>query len=266
MDRQNMERIELHNDYDEKAFEIGKTIHNHTIQLLKAGGGYDYLPHGTGVLVKAHSEYLLLTASHVTKIINDTTHLFVNLQNKVVPVSGMLRETDLSKDRLTDLAYIILDNKLGEQLSKDYTFLPINMIDETHKNVPTIQYLFVGYPLKNIKIDGKKITTGTTAYLTSIAEQQIYDNMGLDSKDNFILNFDKVGIDSETQKSIPVSDPFGVSGCGLWFIRPYDINGHIEYTYSLIGIIKGGTKYHLIATNIRILLDGLKNLNGIKSS
>ena len=261
-----MERIDKPADFDSIAFRLGKEIHKHTIQLFVKGGKYGFRPWGTGVLVFAGGKYLLLTAAHVTSAITETENLYSVLDGKPVIISGTLQETDLGKDKYTDLAYIILHDKLGELLSKEYDFLPSIKINTVHQPVEAIQYIVFGYPAINIKedTDNNKIQTGSQAFLTSIVDNEVYQNMGLEKTNHFVMHFDKKGTAEDTNETVNVSDPFGISGCGLWFITATDVNGKLEYSYELIGVVKGGNTYQIVATNIRILIDGLSKLAGIK--
>lgn len=134
-------------NFDNKAFEIGKVIHRHTIQFLVKGGIYKHKPYGTGVLVFADNKCLIITAGHVTQQY-DNRPLFVNSMKGIIPVVGELRETDLDKDKTTDLAYIILHDNVAAILVQTYDFLPINKIIYSHKPVISHQYLVVGYPEK----------------------------------------------------------------------------------------------------------------------
>lgn len=257
-----MERMDKPIDFDSIAFQLGNEIHKHTIQLLIEGGKYGFRPWGTGVLVSVGDKYLVFTASHVTSPKAKIENLYTIFNGKPIHISGRFRETDLEKDRYTDLAYVTLHDKFGELLSKEYTFLPVSKVNIAHEQVPTIQYIVFGYPAENIKEDTTShiVQTGSQAFLTSIVDEDIYANMGLEKEAHFIMHFDKKGIAEGTNEIVDISDPHGISGCGLWFIKATDTAGKIEYDYELIGITKGGTTYQIVATNIRILMDGLYKL------
>ena len=118
--------------FDSKAFEIGTVIHNHTIQFLEKGGKYGYKPYGTGVLVFIDGKCIILTAAHVTKD-SDNIQLYVNSSKGIIPVVGDLRETDLDKDKTTDLAYIILHDKIAAVFVETYDFLTLFKIVHSQK-------------------------------------------------------------------------------------------------------------------------------------
>jgi hypothetical protein len=260
----NMEKIDRPSNFDKVAFNQGKEIHKHTVQLLIEGGIHLFKPFGTGVLVFIGGKYLLLTAAHVTSI-TDTQNLYIILSGKPHVISGTLQETDLDKDNNIDIAYIFLDDVLSNLISKEYSFLPFNKINIAHSIVPSSQYVIFGYPARNIKedISRQTIYTGSQVFVTSIADEEIYRNMGFDKKDHFVMNFNITGIAEETGEVVKVEDPYGISGCGLWFITASQVGDKIEYGYELIGIVKGGSVYQIVATNIRILIDGIEKLGGI---
>jgi hypothetical protein len=252
-------------DFEKSALQLGAQIHTHTIQLLKADDKYGYLPDATGVLLNVGPHNLLLTAAHVTKVFDAGKELYVNTKRGIVRLAGLLRDTDLVKDKKTDLAYFILPEELSNHISQTHTFLPIYKVANGHIPLPTQQYLIVGYPTANFKVEGSSIITGTTIYLTSMANEEIYTNAQFDQKRHYILNYDENGTDLKTGGSIKtVLHPHGISGCGIWLIDGSSNEGKIEYTYHLIGIIKAGTGYHIMGTRIELLIDALVKLEGMQ--
>lgn len=248
--------------FDKLAFELGKQVHKHTIQFLAKGGKYGHRPYGSGVLIFADNKCLILTAAHVTADF-DNTPLFVTSNKGIIPVVGDLRETDLDKDKTTDLAYIILDDAIASILVQTYDFLPISKI--THSHIPVIanQYLVVGYPEVNIRADKeeRKIYAGSSIFLLTMSNEEVYEYYKFDKHKDYILDFAGKGIDLQTdEKSGKIADPNGMSGCGLWLLTEKPDTDTFELQYHLIGIMtefrKG--KYHcLIGNRIELVISAL---------
>ena len=254
--------------FDSKAFEIGKIIHNHTIQLLEKGGKYGHKPYGTGVLVFIDGKCIIITAAHVTKD-SDNTQLYVNSLRGIIPIVGYFRETDLDKDKTTDLAYIILHDDTAAILVPTYDFLPMSRIVHSHKPIISNQYLVVGYPEKNIRADStqKTVYSGSSIFLLTMSKNKAYEYYGYDVNKDYVLDFAGRGIDLETdKKSGKIDDPNGMSGCGLWLLTEKPDSDTFELHYHLIGIMtefrKG--KYHvLIGNRIEIVISALIQLEGL---
>ncbi len=254
-------------DFDAKAFEIGKIIHRHTIQFLEKGGKYGYKPYGTGVLVFVDNKCLILTAAHVTKD-SDNTQLFVNSIKGIIPVIGILRETDLQKDKTTDLCYIILDDRIAEILVHSYDFLPMSKVAYSHNPIIGNPYLVVGYPEGNLRVvpAEQKIYLGSSIFLLTMSQEKVYEYYKFDVDKDYMLDFAGRGIDLVTnKKSGKIADPNGMSGCGLWSLTEKAGDDGVELQYHLIGIMTEyrKNKYHvLIGNRIEIIISALIRLEG----
>ncbi len=261
-----MNKALLPDDFDKQAFAIGEKIYHHTVQLLqKSVGPYDYSPCATGVLVKINNQYFIFTASHVIRDIYDKGNkLFVSTTNGVVMIKGHNDSTDLEKDNDTDLAYIVLERDLAELLGKSQVFLSQEKLGDLIFDVPSTQYLIVGYPAANIKDENNIVHTGAQMYLTSPASKQIYDNRGLDEGRHYVFEYGQNMTDLITGERVDSGpNPRGISGCGIWFISISKIDETIIYDYSLVGIIKGGMTYFLMGTKIGVLIRDMQKLEGI---
>lgn len=256
-------------DFDKLASACGKQIHKHTIQFLEKGGKYGHKPYGSGVLIFADNKCLIVTASHVTSDF-DNNPLFVTSVKGIIPIVGDLRETDLDKDKSTDLAYIILDDQIAAILVQSYEFIPVNKILHSHKALRSNQYLVVGYPEVNIRADAaeRKVYAGSSIFLLTMSLDKVYEYYKLDEDKHFVLDFAGKGLDLETdEKSGKIADPYGMSGCGLWLLTEKPNLDYLELQYNLIGIMtsfKKG-KYHcLIGNRIEIVISALVQLENFK--
>lgn len=254
-------------NFDKLAFECGKQIHSHTIQFLVKGGKSGYKPHGSGVLLFIDNKCLIATAAHVTSDI-DNNPLYVNSIKGIIQVAGYIRETDMDKDKDTDLAYISLHDQVAAILVQSYQFVPLNKIIHSHKALRSNQYLVVGYPEVNIHVDAeqRKIISGTSIFLLTMSTEKVYEYHKLDEERHYVLDFAGKGIDLETdEKSGKIADPYGMSGCGLWLLTEKPGTDQLELQYHLIGIMTmfRKMKYHcLVGNRIEILINALIEHDG----
>jgi len=261
-----MNKIPMPEDFDKKAFELGEKIIHHTIQLLqKSSVEYGYSPFATGVLVQIRSNYFLFTAAHVFRDSYDRgNELFVVTDLGIIPIQGISRDTDLKKDNDTDLGYFRLDEPFAKLLAKSYLFLPASKMGDLVPDIPALQYLIVGYPAENIKIQEKTIITGAQIYLTTPVEQTIYDNANLDATKHYMFEYGQKTTDLLTGAVVPkLPKPNGISGCGVWFVSMSQKKDKIEYDYTLVGIMKGGSVHHLRGTKIGVLVRDLQKLENL---
>jgi hypothetical protein len=254
--------------FDKNVHEIAtKKLFYHTVQLLEKGGAYGYKPFGSGVLVEINSKYLVFTASHVTAVTSEI-NLYINTPKGFLIVRGGSRETDLEKDKHTDVAYIILDEEVGKLLAESYTFLPISKIRGDHSLLRILQYVVAGYPVKNIKTEGKTVYAGMSFYLLQGSKDEAYAFHKKEKEKNYLLDFAGKGINLNNQGKEKVDpEPYGLSGCGLWQILPSFIHGKWEFDYKLIGIMTEfkKSKYHvLVGNNVGFIMQALQSFEGFQ--
>jgi hypothetical protein len=255
----------LNATFDRSALQLSKThLHYHTIQLLNRSksGEIRYAPGGSGVLVQMGQRYFIFTAAHVTANF-EQEGLFVNTRIGIRHVIGTVDETDYERDMMVDMAYIELERIFALLLTESYTYLPFEKLDLGHQPAPDIQYLVSGYPERNIRIDqdSHTVTTGTSHFLLSMANEKPYQFYHIPPEACFVLNFGGAGFDLGTgQKEKGIEDPFGISGCGLWRLMVQWNRGRMSLDYRLIGImflVKKG-KYHILVGNrIELLISKL---------
>lgn len=254
--------------FEQQVHEVAtKQLFYHTVQFLEKGGPYGYKPLGSGVLVQISGKYLVFTASHVTAITSEID-IYINTPNGFLTVRGYSRETDLEKDKHTDVAYIILDDDVGKELAKSYQFLPLSKIRANHDIQRVLQYVVAGYPVKNIRTEEKTVYAGLSFYLLQGSKQEAWDFHKKEKGKSFLLDFAGKGTILNTEEKEKVDpEPYGLSGCGLWQMLPAFVNGQWQFDYRLIGIMTEfrKNKYHvLIGNNIGFIIHALQALEGFK--
>jgi len=97
-----------------------------------------------------------------------------------------------------------------------------------------------------------------------MSKEEVYEYYKFDIHKDYILDFAGRGIDLQTdEKSGKISDPNGMSGCGLWLLTEKPSTDTYDLQYHLIGIMtefrKG--KYHcLIGNRIELVISALIDL------
>lgn len=259
-----MEKHKANENFLKASADLSKTkLHYHTMQFLIKNEKPPFLfkPYGSGVLVQTKDEYLIFTASHVTQNMHINA-LYVNTRVGIQVIIGKCYETDYKKDSNVDLAYIILDRMLGRLLAETYDFLPVNRIIHSHIPVHGTNYMVSGYPEKSTWEDSGDRYYGSSHYLLHMANEKVFAYYNFDIEKNYILSFSGRGIDTETgDKTSKIDDPYGISGCGLWYLNPTIFNETIGIDYFLIGIMvmfKKG-KYHILVGNrIELIMNSLQ--------
>ncbi len=259
-----MEEFRANVLYQKASKELSKIkLHFHTIQFLELNNKtkYTYTPYGSGVLVQIKENFLIFTASHVVENFHRKP-LYINTRVGVQVVIGTCCSTDLKQQKNVYLSYIILDTMLGLLLAEDYKFLPLNKIIHSHETLKGANYMVSGYPEKDIWRNNSDIYTGSSHFLLHMASDEVFAFYGLNKKENYVLFFGGRGIDIETgEKTNKISDPYGISGCGLWYLTPTISNERIILDYYLIGIMTmfRKSKYHiLIGNRVELIMNELK--------
>ncbi|MEJ7679800.1 MAG: hypothetical protein WKG06_18480 [Segetibacter sp.] len=167
------------------------------------------------------------------------------------------------------MTYIQLDKEVAEAISQAYNFFTIDKIGHSHLAKKSNQYLVVGYPETNIRAKRKTVYTGANILLLASAKDEVYEYYKFNKEDHFLLGFAGKGLDLTTnKKSEKLGDPYGMSGCGLWYISAaFDDNKKLICDYMLIGIMTEfkKDKYDvLIGNRIEFLIDALINLENIQ--
>lgn len=263
-----MEQKTLENKVDSIIKEkiVGRVL-SHTCQLFRKGGKYGHMPHGTGVCVHISGRYFIITASHVADDFEEDTNIYVKGDGKFIPITGNLRQTDIDKDKQIDLSYIILDEEIIEPLKFNHDFLTLNKIRGNHKLINATQYMVLGFPERNIKEIENVVSTGASFYLLRPSQTKVYSFHKFNESKIISLDFSGKGINMLSgEKAGKRPDPYGISGCGLWFLDIIRIGEDIEVNYYLIGIVLAGTKnkYQVLwANRIEILIHSMNTFGDI---
>lgn len=259
-----MQKINSNDIIDKALFDkISNEILHHTCQLFKKTKE-GMRPHGSGVLVEIKDEVVLLTASHVTDGVSDNDQLYFRIHGGYVSCVGGLQETDISIDETIDLAYVILDREVAENLRKGYRILPVSKIRRHNELLDAGQYCVIGFPEKNQKVESGVLRTGASIFILEPSSDKVYRYYGFEKRACYILDLKGKGKDFKTGEISKIdTNVYGMSGCGLWLMLVEQVGEEYNVDYRLIGVMtefrKG--KYHcLIGNRIELIMSQLKSM------
>lgn len=238
-----------------------------TCQLFQKGGEYGYAPHSTGVCVCISDNHFILTASHVADDLDEHQTLYVKGNGKFIPIIGEMRQTDLSKDKEVDMSYIRLDNEIIEDFKFNHSFLSLKKIRGRHVVKEAASYIVFGFPTRNIKLEANTVITGASFFIMKPSKDKVYSFHKINPHKSILLDYSGKGLDMFTGESSGKRyDPYGISGCGLWYLDiAYDENS-VYVDFFLVGLLLGGmkNKYQVLwANRIDILLAAMANFGDI---
>lgn len=187
----------------------------------------DYKLQGTGVLVSIGKEKFILTAAHV---IDDDKELMIPLNdnNLFVPGGNWIFNNfngNREKDKL-DIAILKLDKESANELELKYSFLSEENFLFNHNPTNIFLYTFLGYPETFSRYSQSKGSFHCRPFFhfNFICEEKVYQELDYSKERNILINYNKQKSINYKLKSLAVGpDLFGMSGCGLWFTEPENI-------------------------------------------
>ena len=197
-----------------------------------------YKQHGTGVFVKIDTKYFLFTAAHV---LDDIKDLFIPTRNGDVLIKpgGKILKNNANNTRKNDeldLGIMILDDLTVKDLIDDYNFLDQTHIEINHNPMNFNCYLIFGYPSSWSKKSMLRKSFHSIPFFTftKCIEKSEYKKLNRTDTLNLVLEYDRKNTPNLKSKTMSFGpDLFGISGCGLWFLNPNDLNSEPK----LIGIM-----------------------------
>ena len=175
----------------------------------------------TAVALELGAKIFLLTAAHVTDH-GDEGIIHVPTGSGIKPISGnvvslALPRTGRREDDKVDVAYIELDDDLGQELKKVITPL-------TRKNLALFDfyldgdlYTFAGFPWRKSKLTRNTATTTLTSYTGEAVGEARYKALGYSPAYHTVITFRrKKSVQMRTGRRQIASLPHGISGGGVF--------------------------------------------------
>lgn len=227
-------------------------IRNFTCKLFKDLDSYKQ--HGTGVFVKIGTKYFLFSAAHV---FDDFESLFISIQEgkTLIKPGGNIITNNPKKDRKSDeldMGILILDDQSVKDLSIDYSFIESSNLEINHISIDFTCYVVFGYPSSWSKKSHSRNSFHSVPFfnITKCVNLKEYEKFQRNEYLNLIIEYDRQNTPNLKSKSLNNGpNLFGISGCGLWYINPFDLKSHPK----LIGIMNEwpiSNRNRLISTRI----------------
>lgn len=255
----------------ELSIEAAREILKYTPQLYRKLGSSEPIqvePWATGILLEIDCVNFLITAAHVLEenkqpinpedigiMVGNTFHIL----NGFIKYSG----TGLHKQNIKiDLTVWRLDDQgIVNDIKQKYDFLSFNHIEIDHTTSNQFDYLIVGFPVTKSKLKNKTKTIRAQPFifLTNNADEKKLESLGFESHSNVIVNYRKRKIKNGVGKIVQGPDPYGLSGCGLWYF-PNKTSTIVGGTTRLVAIMTEwdqnsstliGTRIHIVTEIIR---------------
>lgn len=187
----------------------------------------NYKAHGTGVFVQIGTHYFLVSAAHVLERYGEF-FIFLSQEYEIIKPGGdtyINRTGDRAKDPF-DIAVLRLDADCLPHILRSYSFLHAEDLAINHMFQNEEFYTFLGYPATRAKILYKTDIFDITTFFhfTSPLHLEHYARFDRNPRVNVVASYNKKSAyDSRKGTYGTGPDLFGISGCGLWFTDPSDL-------------------------------------------
>ncbi|HMJ47842.1 MAG TPA: hypothetical protein VK498_10960 [Ferruginibacter sp.] len=214
---------------------------------------------GSSVLFKTEKSHFLITAKHVFDNIRiSDVIVFLNGDSVIrLPIeAGFIEPIDQQDNK--DIIIIQINHELASHFSTRYQFLDHTKIAFRHKFTQEEKYLIFGYINHQTKLHKETFVTNQFGFITSVKELNKIEDLGFNYDDNIILIYNrrKQGFVFSDSPDFGPKDLRGLSGCGVWNIKPDPSNpGHYFYLLTGIMIEERINRGIVIGTQIRLALD-----------
>lgn len=220
-------------------------ILSYTPQLYTESESYPWgiVPHATGVLIKRRNAYFLLTSGHCIEEKGKVYKFGIVVKEKLY----FFQENKfIHYDSQNDLGIIKLSEESVAICKEHYQFLEENQLYKQHIIEKAPKYFIVGYPCSLSKLNRQKtiLTVEPFPYLTVPKDISIYGIRKEDPYKRILLSYHKDKASFFFDDKIHSSpSPYGLSGCGLWYIPSFKITDMNNIPFGLIGVMTNFDEY-----------------------
>ncbi|PRY20398.1 hypothetical protein CLV58_1585 [Spirosoma oryzae] len=238
-----------------KAVEkVAYAISRHTGQLFSANAVGDLKPLGSCVLIQIEELYYICTAAHVLSDAKNLSPIYILTADGMVQLLGKKITYPISNINIVDIGYVQIADSLIEVLKGTFKFLQMSSITNTSQLTKNPCLMSFGFPEKSSKVVGNQLVPSANYFMHSLVSDKVFSYYKLQPDLHYALTHAGAGINIRTNSKESINgEPTGMSGCGLWYLRPSLCakSGELTMTYYLIGIMTAYRKgrYHMLISD-----------------
>jgi hypothetical protein len=226
---------------------MGRYLYKRTV-VLAVHDEKRIIKYGTGMLLKLAGEAVVITAAHVMR---DTDPNMIQLITtdkpsniRFSPGEGDLFGGDVSDE--LDVGFLRID-QASPLLAKN-EFLSLDDFDFFPTGLPDDLAILFGMPAVEHKIEGGNVHSFSSfTYFNSYPDDFDWSTPG-NRPVTLAVNYDEVVPDVFSGKEVPLPDPHGMSGGGLWRARFAGAPIWTPERLRLVGIL---TEFHEDVREVR---------------
>lgn len=234
------------------------------VPILNDDDGHVPMACGSGVLVAIDEEHFLLSAAHVLDKTAKHTLLIPTLSELKAIRGPMVCTVPPDGDRdldWLDVGYVRLTAAEAQQLSPQFEFLPVGLIDVNDIATSQSHYVFSGYPGSAVQrryrsnvLDGQQ-----HSYTGRNASYCTYWQAGTNFIANIVVTFDAKRAIDQQGRTVRPKDRHGMSGGGVWVLSGSPILRKVP-RLRLCGVITEHPKQNncLVGTRLFVLLEMIR--------
>lgn len=216
-------------------FEIEyNKIKLHTIQLFTNNSQINAL--GSGVFVRIHEQYFILSASHVLKGIDDDNLVYIKSNSQeIFSLQGELTYNLNETSEGLDLGIFKLTNQSAKHVLRYYEAISSNQILTNYFPKKNEIMTISGFPEKSTSVTESSIESKGIIMDLDHAKDAAYRHHRISKERCILLNYRYR--DHINGKFAKLEDPHGYSGGGLWTIKRYQEKNEVVPKLFLLGIL-----------------------------
>lgn len=219
---------------------------------------------GSAVLLSVAGIKFVITAAHVVNA-SHQGELFIGAGTTPVRIGGSKTTpklaTGASRDQdKNDIAIIALDEASAERFPET-DFLTVQELAPLRTPHHEDYFLVAGYPesKQRLRLRENQIDTGLYPLVAVSQPASEYPLASVSPAENLLLGFNKKETWRRDVGRLTAPDPYGMSGCGVWWLEGYTSPALSPPRLDAIAIEwHRGRRKRILATRIYVVVDGLK--------
>jgi len=191
----------------------------------------------SGVLVRKHEKYFLLTCKHVFDHIAPSDVIILTTSFFAIRLPDEIKFINNATDSI-DLALVEFKGHRLVMVKRYYFFLPYRNMGFNHVFSEDLYYMLYGYINKRTELKDYAFQAESFGYLTTFRRYRKFEKLGFNYEENISLEYNrrKQGdFEDDTVVQLGPKELKGMSGGGIWL----SVAGRKRetYRYLLVGVM-----------------------------